>query len=64
MFEAIELRKQVEKGWPSKFEVMTEKEMADITYGAMTAASRRIEEFLLDKLGEREQSYSHRGGNL
>ena len=64
MLEAIELRKQVEKGWPSKFEVMTEKELADITYGTMAAAGRRVEEFLKDKLGEREESYSHRGGNL
>ena len=64
MLEAIELHRQIEKGWPSKYEVMTEKQLADITYGAITSANYRIEAFLKDKLGEREQPYSHRGGNL
>lgn len=64
MLEALELRRQIEHGWPSKYEVMTEKEMADITYGAMAASGRRVERFLVEKLGDREESYSHRGGNL
>lgn len=64
MLETIEIKRQMEQGWPSQYEVMTEKQMADISYGAIAAAGRRVEEFLVDKLGKREKSYSHRGSNI
>ena len=63
MIRAIEIRRQIEDGWPAKFEVMTEKELSSIIYGAMAAANRGVERYLKDKLGERQKFYLTQAGD-
>ena len=64
MLEAIEIRRQIERGWPHQHEAMSDKGVADAIYGAITAGERAVEKFLKDKLGEREISVYHRGREL